>query len=284
LDRVEPHTARISHLLMSASSSQTHLHTSMHSHGGQSQNAPETVTNTDSADPFPRETRFYQTRIDFFADDVINAVDDYLCDGMDSLEKSLVQNEGFSERKVEIAQSVDKLFSTLEKRTSENFDKFEMILFERTDKKGIVLLPENLVLPHEEKDHSLPEADALNETELDSEIIELHRKLHAARYLNQAMRTELDHSDQELSKYHEISSLLDFDSRTQKALCDVENISQDVKTYIDEIRSLKEVVQAHALDVSDIPVPSFEETIAADKQRLSSSSDVQQFASSLSPS
>jgi len=54
-------------------------------------------------DPFPRETGFYGTRIDYFADDVMNAVDDYLCEGMDALEKALVKDSGLSEHKLQLA-------------------------------------------------------------------------------------------------------------------------------------------------------------------------------------
>jgi len=68
-------------------------------------------------------------------------------------------------------QGVDRLFETLKRRADENFDKFEMVLFERQNKNGIMLIPDNLTLPSEVS-CCVPKAIAASYSH--AKIVELH--------------------------------------------------------------------------------------------------------------
>jgi hypothetical protein len=132
--------------------------------------------------------------------DIINCVGDYLCDGLDVLEKALKTEVNTTDGSA-VAAGVDRIYALLDAAISKNFDIFELYVL-----KNLVHVPDNLVLPEEQAAAkaaaaAVPTYTEAEEAAMDKELKELRTKVKAATYMKAALSTENSQMDVEFAAY-----------------------------------------------------------------------------------
>lgn len=140
-----------------------------------------------------------------FLDDVINSVEDYLCDGLDKLEKALVADLNLSSpaQKKHVGQTVDQLYDQLHDSCSKQLDVFELVAL-----KDIFKIPDTGAQKHMQNLLSEPQtaltqlqSTSQQEQELDAEIAQLFSTLKASVTYNRQLKREHRRYEHELSAF-----------------------------------------------------------------------------------
>jgi len=107
-----------------------------------------------------------------FIDNIINATNDYCCDGIDAIEEELSQALP-SVDAAAITHACDQLQALLQGPIDKNFDKFELFALGNSFK-----VPDNLPPPPTYPQHEM----TLEESELDEELEELRKQVLEVRW------------------------------------------------------------------------------------------------------
>lgn len=98
--------------------------------------------NDETKNQYAREEKFLGCPPVDLLDDIINSVEDYVCDGLDTLEKTIVQEAGLKDKRAEVGQALDGVMEKLDRSIAKNFDKFELYSLQ-----NILLVPSDIQLP-----------------------------------------------------------------------------------------------------------------------------------------
>mmetsp|Transcript_67 Transcript_67/g.118 ORF Transcript_67/g.118 Transcript_67/m.118 type:complete len:238 (+) Transcript_67:34-747(+) len=150
------------------------------------------------SDSYARETSFLGFPPVAVIDDVINCVEDYLCDGMDVLEKALTKMETLKPLSSEVGQGVDKLLETASKSVSKSLDKFELYTLQ-----NIFKVPAGVKITEAEGAEAKVYT-AEDQAKIEAETAELRKQVKAAKYLNRAMKQEISELDSEVAQCKEL--------------------------------------------------------------------------------
>jgi hypothetical protein len=139
-------------------------------------------------------------------DDMVNAVEDYLCDGMDTLEKKIAADSGTSTKKGKLAvgKGIDKIFDQLESNVAKNMDKFELYMLQ-----SVCKVPEGLGegSPSAAQPASVdPVAAAEQNAALDASLAEVYSELVRAYHVGRSLRKEHDSITKEMAALQAASS------------------------------------------------------------------------------
>ena len=150
---------------------------------------------------YERETEFFGIHPVSVVDNVINAVNDYVCDGCDKVEDFLLQDITLKEHSKEVRSGVDKALKRLQAGIDVNFDKFELYVL-----RNVLRLPEDFTVPEADETTFLAvpggPSQAVSERadeELDQEIYDLQRQIQSAAAMRSALHAERDALDAELA-------------------------------------------------------------------------------------
>ena len=151
-----------------------------------------------------------------FIDNIINATNDYCCDGIDAIEEELSQALP-SVDAAAITHACDQLQALLQGPIDKNFDKFELFALGNSFK-----VPDNLPPPPTYPQHEM----TLEESELDEELEELRKQVLEVRWLVGSLpisvqSTSLTFTRSIIHSYHHrlVGSLTDHRSSTRYSFC-----------------------------------------------------------------
>ena len=183
-----------------------------------------------------------------FVEDVENAVLDYIADGMDELEKGVNKTPGAEHLRKDVAASVDTVFTSVQKSMAHFTKKLR-------DKslKHILFVPEDLELPHEKKE-SAKHMD-VDEDALTDEIKELYEKIHAARFMNQALRNELSIINHDLERFSGVAMAMEIE-QTNININSARKIAEQASAISAEKKMLEDMAIQAKLNAAEGKFPS----------------------------
>lgn len=136
---------------------------------------------------FEREEKFLGFKPVLFVNDVLGAIEDYTCEGLDSFEHRLNESLG-----IDTKSNVDEILKTLSGRMDKNLDKFELYVL-----NNIFSIPKAYVLSNE----SIASSSApvpLNMAQLSQELEATQTRLDHASARNRTAKLNLLWARQQL--------------------------------------------------------------------------------------
>eukprot|EP00741_Cyanophora_paradoxa_P013744 tig00020710_g13267.t1 len=135
--------------------------------------------------------RFLGNEPDALVGDVLNAVNDYICDSADSLEDFLASDQsgiGKEKEKEVVAKEVaNRVYDCLRGSFNKNFKLFETFVL-----KNVLHVPHDLHVPELQSPKAVKKHTEEEIAQLDAELDTLRKRLVGARHLRQAMNAELE--------------------------------------------------------------------------------------------
>jgi Mis12 protein len=163
----------------------------------QTQSAASSSNEHDAPPKFEREEKFFNRNPISVVDDIINCTQDYVCDGLDVLEKTLVREIGAETasdvQKTAIGESVDYMYKKIDNVLSSNLDLFELYVF-----RNIMRIPEDVPVDNATETAAEQPAHAdVDVPALDQEIISLRSQVRALQLANAKMSRQAAQLDAE---------------------------------------------------------------------------------------
>eukprot|EP01104_Vermistella_antarctica_P004374 TRINITY_DN14830_c0_g1_i1.p1 TRINITY_DN14830_c0_g1~~TRINITY_DN14830_c0_g1_i1.p1 ORF type:complete len:272 (+),score=75.47 TRINITY_DN14830_c0_g1_i1:210-1025(+) len=145
----------------------------------------------------PKEHELFKFAPVSFVNNVINATNDHLCDGIDALEEALLEQPEAKGREERVTQGVNKVHTALQQKFDRNMDKFELYVL-----RNILKVPQGMEEPLAELEVKEKYSEA-DENQLDSQLADLHNKLLATKYIAYSRQKQLDNALQESTYYEQ---------------------------------------------------------------------------------
>ena len=171
-----------------------------------------------------------------FIDDVINSVEDYLADGLDNLEKTLVNDcqidSNDLERRKQVSDAVDVLFKQLQTNSFKNLDIFELYAL-----KNIFKPPTNLNSMNQQDVKTIT-TTIEEENLVDEEINKLYAKYTQTIAYNRQLKSEINNLQQKVDtiKSQEFIAKLktaDIPNKVRRIL----KLSKDYNSQINQLKA-----------------------------------------------
>lgn len=154
---------------------------------------------------FEREKKFFGFHPVEIVDDIITCVEDYLCDGVDVLEKTICKLDGCKDKRGDVGQGLDKLLGDVNQTVVKNLDKFELYVLQNIFKTPEWLDASADAEMKQEKDTESGNHTAADEEALDVRLSTLRAQLKSSRHMNRTLTTEISSTEAEIEGYQSLT-------------------------------------------------------------------------------